>query len=54
MMGRLFRPLFNGVAEIDLQIEKFRHLRTSPRLDIHSKAGTWTVGPHGMKRDTLP
>jgi len=53
MMGRLFKPLFNGVAEIDSQIDKFRHLRVSARPDVHAKSGTWTIGPHGPKKDTL-
>jgi len=53
MMERLFRPLFNGVAEIDSQIEKFRHLRASVRPDVHAKAGTWTMGPYGPKKDML-
>jgi hypothetical protein len=54
MMGRLFRPFFGGFAEIDSQIGKFRDLRGSSRPDGRTLAGTWTVGPHGLKRDTAP
>ena len=54
MKGRLFRPFFRGVAEIDSQIEKFRLLRDASRPDAHALAGTWTVGPQGLKRDRLP
>ncbi|HEY4745549.1 MAG TPA: hypothetical protein VIH45_12870 [Desulfuromonadaceae bacterium] len=54
MMGRLFRPFFRGVAEIDSQIEKFRDLRGASRPEAHTRAGTWTVGPHGLERDPEP
>jgi|GEM_PF-2679351 len=53
-MGRLFRPFFRGVAEIDSQIEKFRDLRGASRPEAHTRAGTWTVGPHGLERDPEP
>ncbi len=54
MTGRLFRPCFRGIAEIDSQIEKFRDLRDSGQRDVHALAGTWTVGQHGPERDTAP
>ncbi|HEX9023284.1 MAG TPA: hypothetical protein VF799_05540 [Geobacteraceae bacterium] len=51
MMGRLFRPCFRGIAEIDVQIGKFRELRDSGRRDVHALSGTWTLSQGGPERD---
>lgn len=53
-MGRLFKPFFSGLVEIDSQIEKFRDLRGTSRPEVHTRAGTWTVGPRGLERDAEP